>query len=208
LINTFDQNAPAGLSATVQNPCCTPLDANGNPLDTADGVPRITNINVIPTTNQFGYPFFTPAPPGAFPQTPPPFGAAITWGIDNSLKTPYAYTVDFSVGRELPKGFALQLSYVGRFGRNLLTQRDLMQPLDLVDPKSGIDYYAAASRLSQLARQGVPASQITDKLIGPTAAFWHDMIQPLKPGVNCYQVYGNGPTQSLLQAVYETYGIA
>ena len=208
LINTFDQNAPAGLSATVQNPCCTPQDANGNPLDTADGVPRITNINVIPTTNQFGYPFFTPAPPGAFPQTPPPFGEAITWGIDNSLKTPYAYTVDFSVGRELPKGFALQLSYVGRFGRNLLTQRDLMQPLDLVDPKSGVDYYAAASRLSQLARQGVPASQITDALVGPTAAFWHDMIQPLKPGVNGYQVYGNSPTQSLMQAVYETYGIA
>ena len=73
--------------------------------------------------------FFVPAPPGAFPQTPPAFGEAITWGVDDTLKTPYAYTVDFSIGRELPKRFSLQLSYVGRFGRDLLTQRDLTQPL-------------------------------------------------------------------------------
>jgi hypothetical protein len=208
LISTFDQNAPAGLSATVQNPCCTPLDANGNPLDTAAGVPRISNINVIPVQNQYGYVFFTPAPNGAFPQTPPAFGEAITWGIDQSIKTPYSYTADFSIGRELPGGLSLQLSYVGRFGRNLLTQRDLMQPLDLVDPKSKVDYFSAATRISQLERQGVPASQITDALVGPTAAFWHDMIMPLKPGVNGYQIYGYGPTQSLMQAVYEAYSVA
>ena len=61
------------------------------------------------------------------------------------MKTPYAYTFDFSIGRELPRKFSLQLAYVGRLGRNLLTQRDLRQPLDLVDPQSGIDYYAAAT---------------------------------------------------------------
>jgi carboxypeptidase family protein len=199
LINTFDQNAPAGLSATVQNPCCTPTDANGNPYDTADGVPRITNINTIPTVNQYGATFFTPAPPGAFPQTPPAFGEAITWGVDDTLKTPYAYTVDFSIGRELPKRFSLQLSYVGRFGRNLLTQRDLMQPLNLVDPKSGIDYYKAAGRLSELARAGYTPNQITDTLVGPTAAFWKDMI---------YQSGAFGSTTNLMQAIYSAYGIA
>lgn len=208
LISTFDQNAPAGLSATVQNPCCTPLDANGNPLDSAGGVPRITNINTIPTVNQYGDVFYTPAPSGKFPQTPSLSGEAITWGIDQSLKTPFAYTADFSIGRQLPKDFSLQVSYVGRFGRNLLTQRDLEQPLDLVDPKSGVDYYSAAARISQLERQGVPASQITDALVGPTAAFWHDMIMPLKPGVAGYQVYGSGPTTSVMQAVYEAYGIS
>lgn len=199
LINTFDQNAPAGLSATVQNPCCTPLSPAGTPYDTAAGVPRITNVNVIPTTNQYGDVFFVPAPPGKFPQTPPAFGEAITWGVDDTIKTPHAYTVDFSIGRELPQRFTLQLSYVGRFGRNLFTQRDLMQPLDLVDPKTGIDYYQAAGRISQLQRQGYTASQITDKLVGPTASFWKDMI---------YQSSAFGSTTALMQAIYSTYGIA
>lgn len=198
LINTFDQNAPAGLSATLQNPCCLPG------IDDAGDVPRINNIHVIPTVNQNNVTFFEPAPPGAFPQTPPANGQAITWGVDDSLKTPYAYTFDLSVGRDLASGFSLQVAYVGRVGRNLLTQRDLRQPLDVVDPKSGIDYFAAATRLSQLSRQGVDPSQITDALVGPTAAYWHDMLQPLTPGATGYKAYGV-PAASLLQAVYDLY---
>ncbi len=84
LINTFDQNAPAGLSATVQNPCCIPV------TDGAENVPRISNVNVIPTTDLQGLydPFLPAAPNGAFPQTPPAFGQAITWGVDQSLSRP------------------------------------------------------------------------------------------------------------------------
>jgi hypothetical protein len=198
LINTFDENAPAGLSATVQNPCCIPG------VDDAANVPRITNINLLPTTNSNGVVFLEPAPAGAFPQTPASAGQAITWGIDQSLKTPHAYTVDFSIGRELPGRFSLQLAYVGRFAGKLLTQRDLMQPLDLVDPKTGIDYYKAATRLSQLGRQGVGFNQISDATVGPTAAFWHDMLPPLAPGA-LYQTAGFGTTANLMQAVYALY---
>ena len=97
-------------------------------------------------------------PKPGFPQTPTISARANLWGTDNRLKTPHAYTADFSVGRELPKRFSLQLSYVGRFGRDLLTQRDLTQPLDIVDPKTGIDYYTAASALSKLARSFALAS--------------------------------------------------
>jgi hypothetical protein len=199
LINTFDQNAPAGLSATVQNPCCIPV------TDGAENVPRITNINVIPQLDLSGSQFFPLVPSGQFPQTPPAFGQAITWGVDQSLKTPYAYSIDFSVGRELPKGFSLQVSYVGRIARHLLTQRDLMQPLDLVDPKTGIDYFTAAARISQLGRQGVPVSQINDAAVGKTAAFWHDMLPPLVSGAQ-YQPFGFLPaTTDLMQAIYALY---
>jgi Carboxypeptidase regulatory-like domain len=210
LLSTFDANAPGGLSATVQNPCCSPTytppfngasGVPGSPYDTAAGVPRITNINVIPNVNQSGDVFFEPSPPGSFPQTPPLTGQAITWGIDQSIKTPYAYAIDFSIGRELPKRFSLQLSYVERLGRNLLTQRDLRQPLDLKDPKTGIDYFAAATRLSQLARQGVPVNQITDAMVGPTAAFWHDML----PTAPSYQDLFTGFAGSLIQSVYDLY---
>lgn len=187
LLSTFDANAPGGLAATVQNPCCI------GGYDDAANAPRVQNINVIPQFNQLGVQFLPSAPAGAFPQTPNPYGYAITWGIDQTLKTPYAYAADFSIGRELPGKMSLQLAYVGRFGRNLLTQRDLRQPLDIVDPKTGIDYYAAATRLSQLARMknaaGQPlytASQITDQLVGPTAAFWHDMLTPPPPGATSF----------------------
>ena len=177
LLNTFDTTAPAGISATLVNPCCIPG------VDDAANVPRITNINQIPVFNSGGSQFFTPAFTGGFPQTPNPFGESITWGIDQSLKTPYSYTVDFSIGRALPDRFSLQLSYVGRFGRNLLTQRDLTQPLDLTDPKSGIDYYAAATAFSKLARsQGLAPTQLTpsqfDALLGGTAVYWKNLLSP------------------------------
>ncbi|HEY1424250.1 MAG TPA: carboxypeptidase-like regulatory domain-containing protein [Candidatus Acidoferrum sp.] len=201
LINTFDQNAPAGLSATVQNPCCLPV------TDGAENVPRISNINVIPMNGLDTNPFFPVPPPGQFPQTPPLTGNAITWGVDQALKTPHAYTIDFSVGRELPKRFSIQVAYVGRIARNLLTQRDLRQPLDLVDPKTGIDYFTAAARISQLGRQGVPVSQINDAKVGPTAAFWHDVLPALVPGAQ-YQPFGTITTPNptdLMQAIYTLY---
>jgi Carboxypeptidase regulatory-like domain len=216
LLSTFDANAPGGLSSTVQNPCCYLTDPATftTPYDTADGVPRITDINTIPKYTQAGVQIFFDPPPGQFPQTPGNTSQAITWGVDQSLKTPYAYTIDFSVARELPRKFSVQLAYVGRLGRNLLTQRDLRQPLDLFDPKSGVDYYAAATRLSQLARQGVAPNAITDGQVGATAQYWHDMIGPLL-GSNYVVYFSNNGCQvsqtpynptcldpNLIQAVY------
>jgi hypothetical protein len=217
LLSTFDANAPGGLSSTVQNPCCYLTDPSAQtslPYDTADGVPRITDVNTIPKYTQGGLQIFFDPPPGQFPQTPGSLSQAITWGVDQSLKTPYAYTIDFSVARELPGKFSLQLAYVGRLGRNLLTQRDLRQPLDLFDPKSGVDYYAAATRLSQLARQGVAPNAITDGQVGSTAQYWHDMLGPLR-GSNYVVYFSNNGCQvsqnpynptcldpNLIQAVY------
>ncbi|MBZ5719838.1 MAG: carboxypeptidase-like regulatory domain-containing protein [Acidobacteriia bacterium] len=226
LLSTFDANAPGGLSATVQNPCCSatlptgiPGPSPSDPYDTADGVPRITNINQIPATNSFGDQFLTPAPPGQFPQTPPSSGQAITWGIDQSLKTPYAYAFDFSVGRELPRNFSLQLSYVGRLGRNLLTQRDLRQPIDIVDPKTGIDYFSAATALAkvamaQLARPApnnvIDPTQVTNNSVGKTYQFWQDLIPALPNNSLSYQSLYTGFTATpgpngLIQAIYDLY---
>ena len=208
LLSTFDANPPGGLGATVQNPCCI------FGYDDAAHVPRITDINVIPRcgpvdncSDPANQVFLTPPPPALHPL---PFGQAITWGIDQSMKTPYAYAFDFSVGRELPNRFSVQLAYVSRLGRNLLTQRDLRQPLDVVDPKTGIDYFTAASRLAQLAHQGMTASQITDQVVGPTAAYWHDMLPPLASGATAYTSF-SGFTSTipgnpgLVQAVYDLY---
>ncbi len=212
LLSTFDANPPGGFGATIQNFCCTPG------YDDAAHVPRITDINTIPTcgpvdncsdpANQV----FLQPPPAAF--NPPAGLQAITWGVDQSIKTPHSWAIDFSIGRELPKKFSLQVSYVGRLGRNLLTQRDLRQPLDIVDPISGIDYFSAATALAkvakaQLAAGGIDPTQVTDAVVGPTAAYWHDMLPPLQAGTAYTSYSGFTSTipgnAGLIQSVYDLY---
>ena len=62
--------------------------------------------------------------------------------------------------RELPHGIVLQASYIGRMARNLIASRDVMALNNLVDPKSGMDWYTAAGMLEDFRRRGVPISQI------------------------------------------------
>ncbi len=174
LLNSFDQIGSAGLTTTIQNTCCT------FGVTSAEDLPRVTGINTIPTQNLNRVQFLLPPPPASWPQTPTVNAQANLWGTDNTLKTPHAYTADFSVGRELPKRFALQLSYVGRFGRDLLTQRDLTQPLDIVDPKTGIDYYKAASALSNLARKFAVTNLNTCGL-GGSPNFYQGVITAAPP---------------------------
>src|SRR4029077_15711915 len=102
------------------------------------------------------------------------------WGTDNTLKTPHSYTADVSIGRELPHRFSVQVSYVGRFGHALLTQRDLTQPLNIKDPKSGIDYYTAASALSNLARKFALKNRVNCGL-GGSANYYQVVITTSSP---------------------------
>ncbi len=225
LLNSSDQIGAAGLTTTLQNTCCTVG------VTSAEDLPRVTGINTIPTVNQNGVQFLISPPPPSFPQVPDKAAEANLWANDDTLKTPHAYAVDFSVGRELAKRFSLQLSYVGRFGHRLLTQRDLNQPLDIVDPKTGIDYYAAATALSKLARSFALVNQplpnnfyqavittsqiqsVTAAMLGPTAQYWVDMLPPLRPGATQYQnlfpggtpVTATNPTDGLLQTVFDLY---
>jgi hypothetical protein len=214
LLNTSDQIGAAGLSTTLQNTCCTVG------VTSAEDLPRVTGINTIPTANLNGVQFLIPPPPPSFPQVPSTSAQANLWANDDTMKTPHAYAVDFSIGRELPKRFSLQLSYVGRFGHRLLTQRDLNQPLDIVDPKTGIDYYAAATALSKLARANnsfpnYPAylnfvASLTDASLGPTAAYWHDMLPTSAGGYQDLLLgssdLGHGVIYpNVLQAVYDLY---
>jgi hypothetical protein len=225
LLNSFDQIGSAGLTTTIQNTCCTVG------VTSAEDLPRITGINAIPQKNLNGVQFLLPPPAPGFPQIPTVSAQANLWGTDNTMKTPHAYTADFSIGRELPKRFSLQISYVGRFGRDLLTQRDLTQPLDIVDPISGIDYYTAASALSNLARkfalannggaptnyyQGFPTTQqissVTEGMLGPTAQYWHNMLPSLRKGaaqyrdsLSCFTPSTTNTKDGLLQSVFDLY---
>ena len=92
--------------------------------------------------------------------------------MDNQLKTPYTIATNLSIQHQLPHGFSFEANYVGTFGRHLLNQRDIATPLDLTDPKSGTDYFAAAKLLGQ----AYSAGQTTVQAI----PYWEDMFPYLK----------------------------
>jgi Carboxypeptidase regulatory-like domain/TonB dependent receptor len=136
---TFDQTGSYGLSAGFSNPA----DQLG-----FENSPRFTGPNNIPV-----YPtsIFPPASPTqSFPYAPPADGFGIDWGIDNRMKTPYAYNFNLSFQHEFPKGWTFEEDYVGRLGRHLLQQLDLTEPTNFVDPQGGGDYFSAARQLSKL----------------------------------------------------------
>lgn len=176
IVNTFDKNGSFGLTTTITD---APATVG------VDDAPRYTGISDIPLS-------ITPnGPTGPFPATPPTAdelgGFAIYWGLDDKLKTPYAYGFDLSVSRELKGGFVLEAAYVGRLGRRLLQEKDLMQPLNLTDPKSKTTYFQAATQLALLAEanggNGTDISQI------PAIPYWENLF-PAAATVN------GGPTYS------------
>lgn len=161
LATTFDEGGSFGMSTSLTNPSSTQTEATA---------PRFTGIFDVPRVDRAGNVILRPAPPGGFPQTPP-FGLfAITTSIDDTLVTPYAHMINFVIGRELPKGLSFELAYVGRRGRKLLTRRDLAMPLDLVDPKSGMSYFQAASLLARLIEANTPVSAV------PRIPFWENIF--------------------------------
>src|SRR5262249_31058208 len=171
LLATFDGNGSFGLSSLL---------TNTGGVEDPSTAPRITGLNTIPTTDNTGSLLFAPPPTSTFPQTFPSGTAvgsyAVYWGMDSRIRTPYSYTLDFSVSRDLGHDFTLEAAYVGRLSHRLLTQSDLAMPVDFVDPKTGIDYFTAVRALANIYRTGVPTEQVTDAMIGPTASYWTDLM--------------------------------
>ena len=169
ITNSFDRNGSFGLSTSISNPAGT------QDVDTAA---RMTDLFTIPATSQqttdacpdAPCSIINPAPGGSFPATAPKNAFAITWGLDDKLKTPYSHVFDFSITRELPSGFVFEAAYVGRLGRHLMQEDDLAMPLDLVDPGSGMDYFTAATLLTKATNAGTDISQVAP------IPFWQNLF--------------------------------
>ena len=167
VINSFDRMGSFGLTTIIGDPAG---------LVTPDQSPRFSSLYNVPKTyNGCGAPpclLQPPAPTGGFPYAPPSTpgtgGESISWGLDNGLRTPYSHVVDFSVTRDLGRGFVLETSYVGRFGHRLLQQLDVAQPMDLRDPKSGMDLYTAARMFTNATQAGTPVQNMKP------VAYWQD----------------------------------
>jgi Carboxypeptidase regulatory-like domain len=177
LVTNYSQAGSFSLSSSITNPAST---------QTADTTPRFTGLHNLPG--------LVPDAPSSitYPQTPSNdpqgTGFAITYGLDDHLQTPYSHVFNLSFQRELPGGFTLEANYVGRLGRHLLQSIDMAQPLDLVDPKSGMDYYTAGTMLSQFVDQG--------RTSVPTIPYWENLF-PGAAGASGGGADGSSATQNI-----------
>ncbi len=126
-------------------------------------------------------------------QTPADEDQRIEQSLDDRLTTPYNYSFNVSLARDLGKGYSVEASYVGRVGRNLLVSRDTAHFNNLRDPKSGVDWYTAMRQLIGLREQN---AAITSAQSIP----YFENIFPGLAGI--YNVLGQNVALTATQAAY------
>jgi hypothetical protein len=184
IADDFSQYGSFGLSTELSNSAA---------VESVDSSPRATGIHDIPTTDRNGDTIFLKPPPANFPVTFPTGTFYIGSTIDRGLKTPYAYTLDFSIARELKGGFTLEASYVGRLSRRLLMQNDVATPTNLKDPASGTTYYEAVNALAKLYRGGVTDANFQNSMLPANVVqYWQNIIQPANAAGGYTLGYGGG----------------
>jgi hypothetical protein len=130
----------------------------------------------------------------SFPLSQLPNGAErIETSLDDTIVTPVNHSINFSYARELGRGLSIEASYVGRFARNLLGQRDIMHFNNLRDAKSGQTFYDAMHALIDLRYAGVPITSV-----GPIPFF-----ENVLPGIaGTFSVQGVNRALTATQSAY------
>lgn len=208
IVDEFNGNS-FGLTTSLGSPI-EPVSNASSSIPCQVNLPRITDVSgpnaIPPILLQEAACTAGGVPTPSFPETIPLGPTTRATSLDTSLKTPYSYTIDFSVARELPAGFSLEVAYVGRLSHRLLSSEDVGQPLDLKDKKSGLDYFGAVQPLAKLyEQQGVNDATFQDSMVSPAVAqYWRDMLQvPINNGAYMLGAYGaslctgtGGPTST------------
>jgi hypothetical protein len=163
LASNFDEGFAFGMSTTISSPFGLAYESD----------PRVRFVS--PTQLP---PTVPAAPTGGFPQTPPSQAGIITQSIDDTLVTPSAHMISMVFGRDLSNNFALEAGYVGRLGRDLLVRRDLAMPLNLTDPRSGVDYFTAVQAMISAAQAAnLTGSSPVSAYAGlPNIPYWENLF--------------------------------
>jgi hypothetical protein len=145
---TYDLNNMLGFSSSQRIPAAT-YNVTDNPGPLFTGLNQeIRSLPGITVPSELTFPLSQPADSST----------RVDYSLDNAIKTPVNYLLNFSIAREFAHGLTIEASYVGRMGRNLLAQRDVMMFNNLVDKKSGMDWYTAAGKLYDMRYNNVPIS--------------------------------------------------
>ncbi|HLW86782.1 MAG TPA: TonB-dependent receptor [Candidatus Sulfotelmatobacter sp.] len=192
IVNSFDQNGSFGLSTRLGNSAGSVTAANAPRFTCL--VPGSAGQSCLPqpcaSLNVAGC-LFGPPPTGGFPNVPSNTAFAINWGLDQSVKTPYTHTFNFSLARQITSRSSLQVAYVGSIGRRLPMQVDMGMPTNLNDPASNTRYFQAATMLSKLA--AVPNSK-SKTGVGTDV----NSVAPIPFWENLFPAWAGTATQSAL----------
>ena len=192
VVNSFDQHGSFGLSTVLGNSAGS-VKASTAPRFTCL-IPGSSGQSCLPapcpSLNGPGC-LFGPPPAGGFPNVPSNSAFAINWGLDQTVKTPYTHTFNFSVARQITSRSSLQIAYVGSVGRRLPMQVDMGMPTNLNDPPSSTRYFQAATMLSKLA--AVPNPQSTTG-VGTDV----NSIKPIPFWENLFPAWAGTATQNAL----------
>jgi hypothetical protein len=103
-------------------------------------------------------------PAATVPVSPQNLSETLSFQVDPYSKLGKSYNVDFSLQRELPGGFIVDLAYVGRFARNLPQAINLTQsPYMFTDPGSGQSFAQAYDTVRGLLRGGATVASIPNQ---------------------------------------------
>jgi hypothetical protein len=163
LATNFDEGFAFGMSTQISSPFGDPYEQNP--------AVRFIDTRTLPPT-------IPAAPPGGFPQQPPRRAGVITSSIDDRLVTPSAHMLSAVVSRELGRNYAVEVGYLGRFGRDMLIRRDAAMPLNLTDTRSGMDYFTAAQALITAAQaRGLTGSSSAAAYAAlPSIPYWENLF--------------------------------
>jgi hypothetical protein len=179
----FDLNSTLGFTSNQQIAANT-YNVTSNPAPRFTGfgqdVRSLANIN---DPGQLVFPLITPADEAQ----------RIESSLDDSIITPVNYSWNLSYGRQFKGGLFVEASYIGRRARNLLATRDIMALNNLVDPKSGADWYTAATQLANLRLADTPLNKVAP------IAYFENLFPNL--GDNFWGEPGISSTQAVYQIV-------
>ena len=197
---TFIQNQVDYLFA---NSAALTFGTTGNPTASFTNDPRFTTLPQLPVA--------TTAPVITHPITPfvedgVAFGLAegdFNYTIDHNFKIPKSYTFNFGYQRELPWNMLIDVSYVGRLGRDLFVQADTAQVMNFKDPASGQLLFDAFNAIQPRVQANVDAG-ITPST-GLTPQPWIENQLTLS-GINCAAITGGCTAFIANNITTEVYG--
>lgn len=190
---------------TCTSPCNAAALVAGLPAAPPGGTtPRPTFTPNVDPTNNFPYGFFDAG-----------FGAGPLFNFDPNYKTPYEMHFDFGIQRELPGGWLVEATYVGKLGRRLPAIGDPAQTLNFVDETPngayppGQSLYSAFGAVQKQIQNGAnPGNGTVGTPLTPQSWFENQMTSALEQnfGATCAQVgnfynanvFGNSPNLSNL----------
>jgi hypothetical protein len=127
-------------------------------------------------------------------------------GIDAGMRPPSNHQVNLTVSKELPGGYVVEASYVGRFARDLFGVLDLANPVNVIDKQSGQDYYTAVQQLFTLYENNGVGSQF-GKITAANAATATAAIAPIPWFESVYRGFKNWAETGIGPGVATTNGV-